>query len=249
MDAKPISADYSLGALLGTESQRASIDKILDKYAFNDEERERKRRQRMLEAQRAMSAVGHSSAPRGQNHLFSIHGDGSFIDDSQDGAIADGLSLAMGSEAHKVYVQNRQGMDQFERQRADMSEIGFGTKGDREAPGADEYHDEYYDEMAHQDAETAEGNELQASKRTMGVRVVQEDHVIKHEQAERIIAMAQARAASTATTADDDFVDDHLPSILGRSVHDISKSDLDKEESMVDVVLDKIAEIEPDLEM
>lgn len=248
MDGKPIVADYSLDVPWGVESQRASIDKVLDEFMAYDEERERRRRERMLEAQRAMAATGHSSAPRGQNHLFAIHGDGTPVDDSQDDAIASGLSLAMGSEAHKVYVQNREGMDRFERERADMAAIGFGTKGDQEAPGADEYHDELMADRAQQDAETAAGNELQADKRRMATTERMHEHVLKHEQAERIIELARERAGSTETSVDDQFVSEALPKILESRVHDVAVRNLDRDVIATDHVMDKIEEMSEQLE-
>lgn len=247
MDGKSIVADYSLDVPWGVEGQRASIDKVLDEYMTKDEERERKRRERMLQAQRMLASSHHSSAPRGRNHVFGIHADGTAVDDTQDGAMADGLSLAMGSAAHRVYVQNRQGMDSFERERADMARIGFGTKGDQEAPGADEFHDERYEELSHQDDETAESNELQLSKDDSAVAARMEGHVIKEEQAERIMRMAQARADRSATLADDAFAESHLPRILDHAVHDMTKRTLDEDVAATERVMDAIANMEAEL--
>ena len=248
MEAKPIVADYSLDTLISATSEVASIDKVLERYAAYDEDVERKRRERMLAAHQAMARNGHSSAPRGRNHVFAIHGDGSPVEgDSEDTAMADGLSLAQGSREHEVYVRDRSGMDRFERRRADMASIGFGTKGDMQAPGADEFHDERYEELSHQDADTAADNELQLSKDDTMVAERLEDHVLKHEQAERIIKFAQSRAGMTATEVDDQFVSDHLPKILERKVHDIGVSDLDRDEAITEKVLDDIADMSAEL--
>lgn len=249
MDANQIVADYSRDIPWGVESQRASIDKVLDEFMVFDEEKERKKRERMLQAQRAMAQVGHSSRPRGQNHVFGIHADGTPVDEGQDDAIAGGLSLAMGSAAHREYVRDRQGMDEFEQRRANLSEIGFGTKGDREAPGPDEFHEELAEDLAAQDAETAESNEEQFSKGKNAVTEVMAEHVMKHDQAERIIALARSRAAGTETTADDDFVSDVLPDVLGRKVHDVSVRNLDEDEVLTDIALDKIDDMAAELEM
>lgn len=240
MDSNRIVADYSLDALLSSGPSAASIDKVLSQYEAYDEEIERKRRERMLVAQRAMAQSGHVSAPRGRNHVFGIHADGTPIDsDAQDAAISDGLSLAMGSVAHKVYVQNRSGMDQFERSRADMAAIGFGKKSDMQAPGPDEFHEERYEELAGQDADTAQDNELQLSKGDMAVSDKLEDYVIKGEQAERILDLARSRASATATSRDDTYVDG-LEKSLEHAVSDVSKSDLLEEEISVDRVLDSM---------
>lgn len=250
MDGKSIVADYSLDVLSrDVEGQRASIDRVLEEFMVVDEERERRRRERMFEAQRAMAAAGHSSVPREQNHLFASHGNGPLGDDGQDDTIASGLSLALGSVAHKVYVQNREGMDQFERDRADMAAIGFGTKDDQKAPGPDEYHDELAADRAQQDAETAADNEAQVDKRRMATTEIMHEHVLKHEQAERIIEMARDMADMTPTSADDDFVEDALPHILSSHVHDMSKHNLDKDEIVTEHVIDKIAEMAEALEV
>ena len=238
MADEQIIADYSLDTMLDDNSQRAGIEQIISKYRAYDEERERKRRERLYKAQQ--QAVANANVARNNSSS------GGF--DEQDTAIADGLSLALGSEAHENYVQNRQGMDQFERQRADLASIGFGTKGDQQAPGADEFHDERYEVLSQQDAVTSDDNELQLDRGEFGVSAKLESHVIKHVQAEKIMRMASAKAGGTNTDIDDNFVEKVLPHILDERTHDAGIHDLEKDIAITGSILDNIAKNEAQAE-
>lgn len=218
------------------ESRRASLEAVLSQIAIEDEDKERRRRERAVAAMRSASSTMHSDrGDRGmRRHLFTMHADGTMIDDdTQDSAKSDGVSLALGSREHRDYVRDREGMDTFEQERASLAEIGFGTKGDTEAPGPDEFHDERYEELSQQDEETSDTNEQQYEAGDDARGRIMHDHVVKHVQADRIYAMANSIADSTPGLDDDHFAEDVLPGVLKSKVHDISVSSLAQDEARV----------------
>lgn len=166
-----------------------------------------------------------------------------------DTRMSDGLSLALGSSAHIEYVQERSGMDQFERERARLASIGFGVKSDMEAPGADEFHEERYEELSHQDTEREERFRELSEMSGQGQNRVHAARVVKGEQAKSIIDFARKRAAGTRGSADDEFVSKKLDRIMDGLVYDDSRSDIASEHGATESVLEHIANNDAELQL
>lgn len=161
--------------------------------------------------------------------------------DEGDGRMGDGLSLALGSAAQREYVRDRMGMDRFEQVRAELAMDGFGTKSDLEAPGADEFHEERYEELSGQDADLAEREADLGELRGKAQSRSQAYRVSKEVASEGFLAEARGRADMTASQLDDEFVEKDLSEILSDAVTDTSEQDLSEAEHLTDFVLDSFS--------
>ena len=148
-------------------------------------------------------------------------------DGGQNTDVADGVSLALGSDTHEDYVRVRSGFDKFDLERAHLAEIGFGTKSDLVEKSPDEFHEEYdeatfeYSDDMNDDFE-AEREEM---RETNGSRILH-NRVTKDADAEHIVRAMQNVAKHTKSLADDELVDEIVSREVDAAVENDSVSDL-----------------------
>jgi hypothetical protein len=161
--------------------------------------------------------------------------------DSEDDRMSGGVSLAQGSDAYVEYVEERQGMDEFERDRAEKSRDGFGSKGDLEVPDFDEFHERRYHSLSKQDADRLAREDVVHRNGRRMVRDVEAYRVIKGRQAQAIIDHAQRMSAGTPSVVDDEFVSDDLGGIMESMVDDPTRRTLDGEAAKTQKIMDDLS--------
>lgn len=161
--------------------------------------------------------------------------------DGEDDRMSGGVSLAQGTAAYQEYVEERQGMDRWEREKAEDAREGFGTKGDLVADPFDEAHEARYAELSKQDERLLEQEETQRANGVRVERQVESYRIIKGKQAERIMSHAREMVAATASVADDEFVNDDLGPIMDEMVRNKASRSLNDEEEKVCEILDDFA--------
>lgn len=231
-------ANYDLDPFIFDDSEEfveAFVDefqRLTDEY----EEEERKKKERAAAIARTAAAlqsdVNSTIAARAAGNV------------NEDTAMADGLSLMQGSEAYEGYVRERMGMDQFELERAELSEIGFGTKGDLQAPGDDQDHADREQELSRQDTDRIEREFTVDGRRYIGRDRIRDKRLIKSAQAKDIEKMARVRSGRTASRHDDRFAE-VVPEIMEHLVYDDGVASLDKDVDKTSRILDKLAQLEP----
>lgn len=202
--------DYSLDPFMSDEQSASLLEESFVKMMDELDEDERKKKERA--AAQARAAARLQSMP-----AESVSRNGSWSD--EDTAVASGISLMPGSETYETYIREREGMDSFELERADLAEIGFGTKGDLEAPGADEFHEEYSKKLATQDNRRIEQEYTADGRRYVGRDRIRDRRMIKASEADDIAYMARTMSGGTANELDDAFAED-VPEILDELVYD-----------------------------
>lgn len=161
---------------------------------------------------------------------------------AEDTAVADGLSLNIGSEAHETYVRERKGMDQFELRRANLAELGFGRPEDFEAPPDDQFHLERSEKLAEQEGDILARELSYDETRSDTRRQRAQRRMNKQIQAEAIMDMAADMADDTPTSADDEFVHEDLPEIMDSFISNDTVASLDGEAARTSRVIDAIQE-------
>lgn len=177
----------------------------------------------------------------GQHRLYDIAEGLRKSRDSEDDRMSGGVSLAQGSDAYVEYVEERQGMDEFERERADKARDGFGKKGDLEAPDFDEFHEQRYHSLSQQDSSRLSREDAEHKNGRMSVRQVEVYRVIKGDQAKVIMDHARNVSAGTVSKADDEFVNDDLDDIMKSMVNDKTRRTLDGEDSRTQKIIEDLS--------
>lgn len=242
-------AEGTLGGVDYTRDLSAIGGDFSDIAKELESRKDAKRRKRARERMAMLMAQSSSSMQTPDYRGIRV----SYVDSSKgedgDDRMSGGVSLALGSAAHLEYVQERSGMDSFERERANLAAEGFGTKSDMEAPGPDEFHEERYDKLSNQDTERGE---READLRELEGKAeghVQASRVIKGSQAESIIDFARRKAAYTVGDDDNAFVDDNLKEIMDKFVYSDERHDISSEKGITESVLDSIASHDSELQV
>lgn len=150
-------------------------------------------------------------------------------DGGQNTDVADGISLALGSDTHEDYIRVREGFDEFDLERAHLAEIGFGTKSNLVEKAPDDFHEEYdqatfeYSDEMNDDFE-AEREEM---RETNGSRILYR-RVTKDADAEHIVRAMQGVAKGTRSLIDDELVDEVVAREIDSAVENDSVPDLSR---------------------
>lgn len=231
-------ANYDLDPFVFDDSEEFAETFVDEFQRLTEEydEEERKKKERAAAIARTAAAM--------QAEVTSRMAAGAAGSVNEDTAVADGLSLMQGSDTYENYVRERMGMDEFQLERANLSEIGFGTKGDLQAPGDDPVHEQREQELAHQDNERIEREFTVDGRRYVGRDRIRDKRLIKSAQAKDIEKMAKVRSGRTASSYDDRFAE-HVPEIMDHLIYDDGVSSLDRDVDKTSRILDKLAQFEP----
>lgn len=168
--------------------------------------------------------------------------------DAQDTDVADGLSLALGSDTHEDYVRVREGFDVFDLERAHLAELGFGTKSDLVEKSPDEFHEEYDRDTFEYSDEMNDDFEIERDemRETNGARILYR-RVTKDADAEHLVRELQARAAETPGLGDDEFVNEISEREIDAAVESDAEPDLSDVRARVEHEVADVGQFELDM--